>query len=76
MPRARRKKHGGWWLLFTALAIFAIVARMERTGRHHGHPRKIISPTPIALPPKPQPTLKQFVVENQSPKDFPRPVHD
>jgi lipoprotein-anchoring transpeptidase ErfK/SrfK len=73
LPRARRKKRGGWWWLFAALAIFAVVARMEQ---HHGHPPKIISPAPMTSLPKPQPTSKPFTVENQSPENFPRPARD
>jgi lipoprotein-anchoring transpeptidase ErfK/SrfK len=66
--RPHRKRRGGWrWLL--ALAVLAAAAWF---WWRHEHPTKVVRASAKAVAPR----LRPFIVDPESPADFPRPVRD
>jgi hypothetical protein len=66
--RPRRKRRGGWrWLL--ALAVLAAAAWF---WWRHEHPTKVVHAPTKAVAPR----LRPFIIDPESPADFPRPVRD
>jgi len=70
-PRERKKRGGHFgWLTIVLILIAAVVCIFWP----HPPAKKIVPPTPVIFHPQPQP--QSLVISQQSPSDFPRPVHD